>query len=236
MQVDLLRQVLNQTEMSEGENAPLAVLSQGSCYQLNAPGLWIDVEEFEQCCALGRACDTQGKSPEARAFYARAADLYRGDFLEELADDWPTFRREALKDQYLFVLARLATAATEDGDYHDGIMWCQRLLAKDRCREDTYRMLMLCHAHWASEAGCGAGTSFVFGRSSPSSTARPSRRPSGRIDWPLRGSFDERSHLVGVQTQELLLHGHCRPEWPRRFPRIPGARCAAVDVSQIFSE
>ncbi len=144
--VHLLRQVLNQTEAADGENTGLAILSQGSCYQLNASNVWIDVEEFEHCCALGRSCEAQGKSSEARALYARAAELYRGDFLEELADDWPTFRREALKDQYLFVLARLATAATEEADYHDGIIWCQRLLAKDRCREDTYRMLMLCHA------------------------------------------------------------------------------------------
>ncbi len=144
--VHLLRQLLQQTETTAGDNPPLAILSQGSCYQLNAGGLWIDVEEFEHCCALGRSCDAQGKAAEARALYARAADLYRGDFLQELADDWPTFRREALKDQYLFVLTRLAIAATDEGDYHDGIRWCQRLLAKDRCREDTYRLLMLCHA------------------------------------------------------------------------------------------
>ena len=144
--VHLLRQVLNQTEAADVGSAPLAILSQGSCYQLNATNMWLDVEEFEQCCALGRSRDAQGNTTEARGLYARAAELYRGDFLEELADDWPTFRREALKDQYLFVLSRLATAATEDGDYNDGIIWCQRLLAKDRCREDTYRLLMLCHA------------------------------------------------------------------------------------------
>jgi two-component SAPR family response regulator len=156
-----LRQALNQSdgqrdgtvEVDRGDEvdrgpsvAPIAVISQGSCYQLRATDLWLDVEEFEHRYALGRALEAQGQEAAALVMFARAAELYRGDFLEEIADDWPTFRREALKDQYLFVLARLAAAAAATGNYQDAIVWCQRLLAKDCCREDTYRLLMLCHA------------------------------------------------------------------------------------------
>jgi DNA-binding SARP family transcriptional activator len=144
--VHLLRQVFTRVEPTEGETALLEILSHGSCYQLNAANLWIDVEEFENCYTLGRSYEARRQPLEALALYVRAAELYRGDFLEELSDDWPTFRREALKDQYLFVVARLAAAAVEAGDYQDGIIWCQRLLAKDCCREDTYRTLMICHA------------------------------------------------------------------------------------------
>src|SRR4051812_12996929 len=48
--------------------------------------------------------------------WERAADLYRGDFLADAWDDCIVFRREGLKDQYLYVLARLADAALEAGD------------------------------------------------------------------------------------------------------------------------
>lgn len=141
--VHTLRQLLTQADVE----LPLSILSQGSGYQLTAKGLWLDVEEFDRCCTLGRAYENSGQVEEALALYHRAAELYRGDFLEELSDDWPTFRREALKDQYLFVLARLAARAVDLADYHDAIVWCQRLLARDCCREDTYRLLMVCHSH-----------------------------------------------------------------------------------------
>jgi DNA-binding SARP family transcriptional activator len=144
--VHLLRDVIARAQSTVGEKVSLEVVSQGSCYLLKAADLWLDVEEFERCYALGRSWERQGQLTEALALYVRAAELYRGDFLEDLSDGWPTFRREALKDQYLFILAELATAAVNAGDYQDGIVWCQRLLAKDRCREDTYRTLMLCHA------------------------------------------------------------------------------------------
>lgn len=141
--VHALRQVLSQANHGA---AYLTILAHDCGYQLSAPQLWVDVEEFEHCYALGRAFESQGRVAQARALYTRAVDLYRGDFLEELIDDWPMFRREALKDQYLFVLSCLAKAAVESGDYQSGVVRCQQLLARDRCREDAYRLLMICHA------------------------------------------------------------------------------------------
>lgn len=141
--VHALRQTLGQVL---GDAGPLAIVSQGSCYQLNAPDLWLDVEEFEYCYAQGRVYEAREEATEAMRCYSRAAQLYRGDFLEDLLDDWPAFRREALKDRYLFVVGRLAAASASIGDYQGAIVWCQQLLAKDCCREDTYRTLMFCHA------------------------------------------------------------------------------------------
>lgn len=123
------------------------IICQGLGYRLVAPELWLDVEEFEHFYAVGRIHEQDGRASEAMNAYIRAAELYRGDFLEEEPDDWPAFRREHLKDQYLFTLTRLATMAQQGGDFQGAIGWCHRLLAKDRCREDTYRTLMVCHAH-----------------------------------------------------------------------------------------
>lgn len=142
--VHALRQTLSQM----GTDSSLLTIQAHDCgYQLNASHIWIDVEEFDRCYALGRAFEIQGRTPRSLALYARAADLYRGDFLEELSDDWPMFRREALKDQYLYILTCLAKAAVASGDYQGGIVRCQEILAKDRCREDAYRLLMICHSH-----------------------------------------------------------------------------------------
>lgn len=141
--VHALRQALKRIGADE---SIVQVTAHDASYQLNASSLWVDVEEFERCYLLGRERQAHDQPLEALALYARAAELYRGDFLEELSDDWLIFRREALKDQYLFVLYNLAQAAVAVGDYQSGITRCQQLLTKDRCREDTYRLLMICHS------------------------------------------------------------------------------------------
>jgi DNA-binding SARP family transcriptional activator len=116
-------------------------------YRLDAPNLWVDVEEFERLCALGRRQESLGQRAQAVDSYASAADLYGGDFLEEVFDEWVVLRRERLKDNYLRVLARLTDAAYAGSDYESCIERCQQILSHDPCREQAYRFLMLCYAH-----------------------------------------------------------------------------------------
>jgi DNA-binding SARP family transcriptional activator len=144
--VHALRQIFA-ANSGPGGQPVLAVLVQESSYHILAPGLWLDVEEFEQCCALGAQLDEQDQPEQALALFERAADLYRGDFLPDSWDEWAIFRREGLKDLYLFVLAKLANARLQARDYHRCIHLCRQLLEQDCCREDTFRMLMLCHAY-----------------------------------------------------------------------------------------
>ena len=116
-------------------------------YRLDAPNLWVDVEEFERLCAVGRRHESLGQGLAAAASYAQAADLYGGDFLEDVFDEWVILRRERLKDQYLRVLARLTDAAYANADYESCIERCQQILTHDPCREQAYRFLMLCYSH-----------------------------------------------------------------------------------------
>jgi DNA-binding SARP family transcriptional activator len=141
--VHALRQIF---AAAGGGQTAVTVVAQESSYQLVAPALWLDVEEFERCCLLGARLEASGEPTEALAMYERAAELYRGDFLPESWDEWAIFRREGLKDQYLFILARLADAHLRSGDFEGCIRVCRQLLEQDCCREDTFRMLMLCHA------------------------------------------------------------------------------------------
>jgi DNA-binding SARP family transcriptional activator len=122
------------------------VQAQSAAYQLAVPNLWLDVDEFAACCALGRQLLDAGDRGQAMQAYARAAQLYRGEFLAGAGEAWAIVRREGLKDQYLFVLERLAEAALQARDYEVCTQYAQRLLEEDRCRESTYRMLMVCHA------------------------------------------------------------------------------------------
>jgi DNA-binding SARP family transcriptional activator len=143
--VHALRQMFATTTQA-GECPPLGVTVQESSYQILAPDLWLDVEEFERCCELGAQLEERGQPEQALGLFERAAELYRGDFLPESWDEWAIFRREGLKDLYLFVLGRLANAKLQASEYQRCIQLCRQLLEQDGCREDTFRMLMVCHA------------------------------------------------------------------------------------------
>ena len=84
---------------------------------------------------------------EAMGEYEVAEGLYQGDLLEEdLYQDWLIPRREGLKDSYLVISDRLSRYYLKEKRYAACIHLCQRILAKDDCREDAHRRLMRCYS------------------------------------------------------------------------------------------
>lgn len=141
-----LRQTLNYL-FDEKEGFPYILFMQGS-YLINPEiELWVDVEEFEQHWVRGRRLEREAKQSEAIHEFELAEVLYRGDYLEdEPYEEWTLLRREALKDTYVIILGKLADYAMKNADYESTIVYCQRILAKDTCREDAYRRLMNCYS------------------------------------------------------------------------------------------
>src|SRR3712207_2612344 len=85
--------------------------------------------------------------PEAVAEYEGAIGLYRGDYLvEDLYEDWTMVERERLANAYVDMLGRLGEHYLESGLPQEGIRACYRVLEKDRCHEDSHRLLMRCYA------------------------------------------------------------------------------------------
>lgn len=141
-----LRQTLNRL-FNTSENYPYVLFMQGS-YLINPEiDLWVDVDDFEQHRETGRRLERAGRQDEAIREYELAEALYRGDYLtDEPYEDWTLLRREALNDTYVTILGKLADHSIGTGDYESGIIHCQKILAKDRCREDAYRRLMCCYS------------------------------------------------------------------------------------------
>lgn len=141
-----LRQTLNQL-LEKKESFPYVLFLQGS-YRLSPEvELWLDVEEFERHWVTGRRRDKEGRVSEAIHEYEQAEALYGGDYLEdEPYEEWTLLRREALKDTYVIILSKLADHSMKTADYEGCIVSCQKILAKDPCREDAYRRLMCCYS------------------------------------------------------------------------------------------
>jgi DNA-binding SARP family transcriptional activator len=123
------------------------ILFQDDHYLLNpSMSLWIDAEEFLAHCEHGRRLEKEERPAPAVAEYEVAEGLYQGDFLEEDPyEDWPMLQREGLRDSYLVILERLSRHYLESQRYAMCIHLCQKILAKDDCREDAHRRLMRCY-------------------------------------------------------------------------------------------
>ncbi|HEX8244589.1 MAG TPA: BTAD domain-containing putative transcriptional regulator, partial [Longimicrobium sp.] len=111
----------------------------------NVQDHWLDVHEFED--RLDRAAGDRGEPPtQAQAALLReAVELYRGDLLEGVYDEWCLFERERLRLRYLDALERLGAHHHARGEWAREAACAQRLLAHDALREHVHRELMRCH-------------------------------------------------------------------------------------------
>jgi DNA-binding SARP family transcriptional activator len=106
-----------------------------------------DVNDFDRHHERGLRLEKDRRTREAAIDYEKAAELYRGDYLiEDLYEDWTMVERERLANAYMDVLDRLAIHYMEVGQHQESIRVCYRVLEKDRCHEDSYRLLMECYA------------------------------------------------------------------------------------------
>jgi two-component SAPR family response regulator len=144
--VRLLRQTFSSAYIKESDFTWIKY--QSGHYMVNMDvNIWLDVMQFEQHWNTGKQLEKDHKLDEAIVEYEAAEALYHGDYLEEnLYEDWTSLRREALKDIYLTILNKLAMYSMEKDNYYDCINNCQKILARDPCREDAYRLIMRCYS------------------------------------------------------------------------------------------
>ena len=110
-------------------------------------GVTTDVDDFDKHHERGRRLEKGLRMGEAAIEYEKAIELYRDDYLvEDLYEDWTMVERERLANAYIDILDRLAVHYMEVGQHQESIRACYRVLEKDRCHEDSYRLLMQCYA------------------------------------------------------------------------------------------
>jgi LuxR family maltose regulon positive regulatory protein len=139
-----LRKILSDFPASALENCIL--LEEGYYHLCPTVRVVTDVDEFDERYQRGCRLEKTGRTEEAAAEYEKAVELYRGDYLiEDLYEDWTMVERERLATAYVDMLDRLAAHCMERGQFWESIRACYKLLEKDRCHEDSYRLLMRCY-------------------------------------------------------------------------------------------
>lgn len=74
--------------------------------------------------------------------WARAVDLYRGNLLPGLYDEWILAERDLLRDRFLQSVENLISAQESSGELRLAVATARKLLRHDPLNEPTYRRLM----------------------------------------------------------------------------------------------
>lgn len=105
----------------------------------------VDIDKFEAAIRFSQHSSGQELDVEQTAFLEEAIELYQGDLLEGVYEDWCTYDRERLRLAFINSLIRLVDLHVGKGNYAFGLEYGQRILALDPTREKVHRQVMMIH-------------------------------------------------------------------------------------------
>jgi DNA-binding SARP family transcriptional activator len=105
----------------------------------------LDIDEFETASHLSLDHSSQELSPEQVSLLEGAVDIYKGDLLEGVYEDWCLYERERLRLALLNILIRLMEYHGRNGNYERGLQYGQRILLLEPTRERVHRQMMMIH-------------------------------------------------------------------------------------------
>lgn len=121
-----------------GGSSPV-LCSGGYCLLNTNAGIVVDTAQFDALVARGE--ETSHDPSLAMQWYRRALSLYHGDLC--VGDDTRALiERERLRARYLTLLAYLADYYFARDDLANTLLYAERLLESDPCREDAHRLVM----------------------------------------------------------------------------------------------
>jgi DNA-binding SARP family transcriptional activator/predicted ATPase len=117
------------------------IVSDAETVRWNGAGdAFVDVSEFERLA----------EDPQTRQ---RAVDLYGGDLLENVYEDWVLAERERLRARYFALLDDLVAGYRCERNFPAAIACAKRVLASDPWREDALRALIAVRYEAGDTAG-----------------------------------------------------------------------------------
>src|SRR5258708_11584816 len=106
--------------------------------------VWCDVMEMQNLTSQARLLSPYDARTED--LWRRAANLYHGEFLPDLATDWVLPYRERLRETYIEALVGMAECARARGDLREALGRFKRANELEPYREDIHQAIMMCYA------------------------------------------------------------------------------------------
>lgn len=128
------------------EEDSIFIFRDGTQYALRSnTDIWVDAWEFERLVELGQNQPASQRKLRIQHFQ-NAQLLYKGEYLQDnLYEDWCIEERERLLAIYLRTSDQLACLFAENEDWQAVLDTCQRILARDKCWEEAYRLMILAY-------------------------------------------------------------------------------------------
>lgn len=112
----------------------------------NATGAhWLDVHSFEQNLSALKDIPPEKLTENDLECLEKSIELYRGELLDDVYDDWILVQREALRAEYVRALETVMYYHTYQLHLAEAITCGQKLLGLDPLLEHIHRELMLCY-------------------------------------------------------------------------------------------
>jgi DNA-binding response OmpR family regulator len=121
------------------------ILDSGGALTFNVDAdVWVDFHEFESQVRMAQDAQERGDIDIALGLFLSALALYKEDFLREnLYEDWPSERREQLREMWISSMFRVAAICADRYEYADSVRLMKKVLEIDPYRENAYQALML---------------------------------------------------------------------------------------------
>jgi DNA-binding SARP family transcriptional activator len=102
----------------------------------------LDVERFERVVSAFQDVPGQQLTPDQANELEKTIELYGGDLLEGVYEDWAIYDRERLHLLYLSTLSKLIGFHEVYGHYERGLAYGERILVRDNTREHVHLQMM----------------------------------------------------------------------------------------------
>jgi DNA-binding SARP family transcriptional activator len=106
----------------------------------------LDILQFEAALTEADLASRRQNPLEEATWLGRAVDLYRGELLPSLYEDWVAEEREHYQRRFASALERLIHIYESEGDARAAMDACQRLLRQNPLHETVYKQLMELYA------------------------------------------------------------------------------------------
>lgn len=144
---DHLQELLASTRAALGPDVPnhSYVIEEGNSLRLNADAdLWVDAHEFESQVKMAQDAQEAGDVDIALGLFLSSLALYKEDYLRDnLYEDWPSDRREKLRELWISSMFRVAAICADRCEFSDSVRLMKKVLEIDPYRENAYQALML---------------------------------------------------------------------------------------------
>ncbi len=118
------------------------MVSDESIAFVNASPYWLDTQIFEGAITRLQDIDGENLTLEQSSELECAVELYTGDLLEGVYEDWCLYERERMGLLYLTALSKLMVYHEKYGQYERGLAYGEKVLSRDNTREKIHVQMM----------------------------------------------------------------------------------------------